>query len=122
MRIEGAAAASPFASQKRSKPVDGDRRSRPGYNLGPHHAAHADRRALRGEHLLIADIEMVAGSYLAAEVDRRGESPLRFQHLRGRHASRCQRCVERTFDGALHGNFARERLTRSKARRLIIIA
>jgi hypothetical protein len=35
---------------------------------------------------------------------------------------RCQRCVERTFDCALHGNFARERLTRSKARRLIVIA
>jgi hypothetical protein len=65
---------------------------------------------------------MVAGSYLAAEVDRRGEGPLRLQHLRGRHASRCQRCVERTFDGALHGNFTRERLTCSKARRLIVIA
>ena len=59
---------------------------------------------------------------LATEVDRRGEGPLRLQHVRGRHASRCQRCLERTFDGALHGNFARERLTRSKARRLVDIA
>ena len=65
---------------------------------------------------------MVAGGYLAAEVDRRGEGPLHLQHRRCRHASGGQRCVKRAFDGALYGNFARERLTRSKVRRLIVIA
>ena len=90
--------------------MQGDRALGLGAKLRPHHATHADRRALRGEHLFITHMELIAGSHVAAEIDRRGESPPRLEHRRRRHASLCERYVERRGDGATHRDLAREGL------------
>ena len=102
--------------------MDGDRPLGLGDKLGPQDATDADRRALGGERLFVTHIEAIAGSHLAAKVDRRGEGPPRLEPRGRRHASLCQRCVERLFDDALRGNFARERLAGGKARRLVVTA
>ena len=99
--------------------MDGNRALGLGAQFGPQHAADADRRALGGEGLLVADMEAIAGLHVAIEAEHAGEGLPRLEHRGRRHARLRQRGVERSGDDAVDRDLAREGLVGRDLRRLV---
>ena len=109
-------------SAARAKTMKGDRALGLGAQLGPQNAANADRRALGSEGLFVAHIEAIAGTHVAAKVDRRGESLPCLEHHCRRHPGIRQRCVERIGDDTRGRDRAREGLASQEPRVLVVAA